>query len=68
MEMSATLILPAVQAGDTMNLTEQDAIPIFPGALAMIVIIMGAVTKQQMERKRKLIQIVMILGSAAFRK
>ena len=67
-EMNATLTLPAAQAGDTTNLTEQDAIPIPLGALARIATITEAATKKQMELKRKTIQIAMIPEFAAFRK
>jgi len=66
MGMSATLILPAAQAGDTTNLTEQDVIPIPLGALVKIATITEAATKRQMELKRKIIQIVMIPEFVAF--
>lgn len=60
MEVNAALTLPVAQAEAIIKLTEQDATPIPPGALAKIVIIMGVVMKKLMEKKQKLIQIVMI--------
>jgi len=66
MEVNAALTLPAVQAWDTTNPTEQDVILIPPGALVQAVTTMGAVMKKQMELKRNIIQIVMIPGSAVF--
>lgn len=65
-ETIANLSQPAAQAEVIMNLLEQDAILILPGVLALIVTITEAVMKMQMELRKKLIKIVMVLAPALF--
>jgi len=63
-EMSVIPYLLVAQAGVIMSLLEQGVILMIPGALAKIATITGVVMKRQMELKRKLIKIVIVLAPA----